>query len=66
MRDITDTTEDLSFKVTSESGFDKSRGVQITITTPDGVYKTQFEMTEDKVTWVNIPLKLVGGRVVTG
>ncbi|MDR6397965.1 hypothetical protein ACTOWA_00325 [Herbaspirillum seropedicae] len=66
MRDITETIEDLGFKVTSEPGIDKDRYVQIAITTPDGVYKTQFEMVEGAVTWVDIPLKLVGGRIVTG
>lgn len=66
MYDITDTTEALSLKVTSMPGIHKDRTVQIAITTPEGVYRQQLEMAEGQVTWVEIPLKLVNGRVVTG
>lgn len=58
--------EDIHLQVASEDNGEGGRTVQLVFATPDGEYKTQFDIQGDRVKWVEIPLKIVDGKVCMG
>lgn len=66
MRDICEKVEDLTVKVTSETGADGGRAVQFIVSGSAGTYKQQLDLHEGEIKWVSFPVALVNGQVVVG